>query len=234
MKCLTLTILLAISVCSFGQTGNDRRLRLAIIVPDTMIIDSGLKEYARAIESDHVKDYYRTLKDMENQLESWQLRDSLNRFPMMKRTMQERLDSLKTLEPEVKQYRYFYKFADYSLNHFKLICGESSSTSDFLVIGTKTPSKKKFKEITEKFNLDYLVRYSDIKAITKDEGHEIKLTVTLYSKNLKVLDTDEFTTTSKCPDDRRRCVTPLCCMLTNITKLSLTKICETVVGLQKK
>jgi hypothetical protein len=199
-----------------------------------MIIDDGLSEYARAIESDHVKDYYTTVKDLENQLESWKSRDSLNRFPMMKRTMQKRLDSLKTLEPEVKQYKYFYKFADYSLYHFKLICGESSSASDFLVIGTKTPSNKKFKEITEEFNLDYLVKYSDIRAITKDKEYEMTLTTTLYSKNLKVLYTDEFKATSKCPDDRLRCVTPLCCMLTNITKLPTTKIYETVMGLQKK
>jgi hypothetical protein len=153
---------------------------------------------------------------------------------MMKRTMQRRLDSLKTLEQDAKQHKYFYKLADYSLYHFKLICDEPSSASDFLVIGTKTPSRKKFKEIMEKFNLDYLVRYSDVKAITMDKEYEIKLTATLYSKKLKVLHKDEFTTTSKCPDDRLRCVTPLCCMMTNIAKLSSIRICNKVERLQKK
>jgi hypothetical protein len=171
---------------------------------------------------------------MENQLESWKSRDSLNRFPMTKWTMQKRLDSVKTLEPEAMRYKYFYKLADYSLYHFKLIFGASSSVSDFLVIGTKTPSKKKFREITKKFNLDYLVRYTDIKATAKDEEYEMKLMLTLYSKNLKVLFKDEFITTSKCPDDRLRCVTPFCCMLTNITKSSANKIYETVERLRKK
>jgi hypothetical protein len=234
MRCLTIAFLLTISVYSFGQAVNDSRFRLAIIVPDTMIVDGKLLEYARAVESDNIKDYYRTVKDMENQLESWKSRDSLNRFPMMKRTMQKRLDSVKILEPEVMRYKYFYKIADYSLYHFKLTCGECSSASDFLVIATKTPSKKKFKEITEKFNLDYLVRYTEIKAIAKDKEYEMKLIATLYSKNVKVLLKDEFVTTSKCADDRLRCVTPFCCMLTNITKSTTTKICDTVERLQKK
>jgi hypothetical protein len=234
MKCLKIAVLLTISVYSFGQTVNDTRFRLAILVPDTMLIDGRLLEDARAVESDHIKDYYRTVKDLGNQLDSWKSRDSLNRFPMTKLAMQKRLDSARTLEPEVKRYKYFYKIADYSLYHFKLICGESSSASDFLVIGTKTPSKKKFKEITEEFNLDYLVRYSDIKAITKDKEYEMKLTATLYSRNLKILMRDEFITNSNCLDDRLRCVTPFCCMLTNIAKLSSTKICETVERLQKK
>jgi hypothetical protein len=51
MRCLTIAVLLTISVYSFGQTVNDRRFRLAIMVPDTMIIDGKLLEYARAVES---------------------------------------------------------------------------------------------------------------------------------------------------------------------------------------
>jgi hypothetical protein len=234
MMCLAIIFLLAISICSFGQTVNDRRFRLAILVPDTMVIDDALLQDARALESDHVSDYYGTVKDMENRLESWKSRDSLNRFPMMKRTMQKRLDSLKRLEPEVNQYKYFYKLADYSLNHFKLMSAESTAARDFLVIWTETPSRKKFKEIMDGFNLDYLVRYSDIRALTTGNEYEMTLTTTLYSKDLKVLYTDEFKTTSKCPDDRLRCVTPLCCMLTNITKLSATKIYETVERLHAK
>jgi hypothetical protein len=234
MKCLTIIAFLTISVCTFGQTVRHEGFRLAVILPDTTIIDGKLLEYARAVESDHIKDYYRTVKNMEDQLESWESRDSLHRFPMMRRTIQKRLDSLKTLEQEVTQYKYFYKLADYSLYHFKLTCGETSSANNFLVIATKTPSKKNFKEISEKFNLNYLVRYTDIKAITTDKGYEMKLIATLYSKNLKLLLKDEFIATSKCQDDRLRCVTPLCCMLTNITKSSATKICETVERLQKK
>jgi hypothetical protein len=62
MKCLTIAVLLTISVYSFGQAVNDWRFKLAIIVPDTMIVDGKLLEYARAVESDHIKDYYRTVK----------------------------------------------------------------------------------------------------------------------------------------------------------------------------
>jgi hypothetical protein len=233
MKCLTIIILLITSGYSYGQTVRNRGIRLAILVPNTIIIDSKLLEYAQAIESEHIKDYYRKVTEMEVQLESWKSEDSISNFPLTRRAMEKRLELAKTLEPEVKQYKYFYKIVDYSLYHFRLKCGEFNSDS-VLVIGTKTRSKKTIKEIAEKFNLDYLVSYTQIIAIAKDKEYEMKLTETLYSKSQKVLFKEEFITTSKCPDDKLKCLTPFCCMLTNITKLSTTKICETLESLRKK
>jgi hypothetical protein len=199
-----------------------------------MIIDSKLLEYAQAVESDYVKDYYLELNEIENQLKSWRSTDSLNKFPMTKRAMEKRLDSARTMEPEIKRYKYFYKVADYSLYYFKLKCGEYSSDSDFLVIGAETPSRKKFKEITEKFNLDYLVRYTQISAKGKGNEYEMKLTATLYSRNSEILFKEEFSSPGKCPDDKLRCVTPFCCMLNNIMKSSTTKICEMLEAWQRK
>lgn len=230
MKGLILVLFLLTAVSVRGQTLHVERFRFGIILPDTMIISNDLLEFARAVESDHINDYYSLLQEMESQLQSWMSRDSLDRFPMTKGAMQRRLDSAKAKAPEIRNYKYFYKLADYSIFHLKTKMGERSDF-DFLVIGSKTLSKSKLKDIIEQFNLDYLLRYTDIIARSRDE---MKLTATLHSSNLSILLKENFTAHSKCAGYRMRCLTPFCCMLANITNLSTSRIGQIVAGLQKR
>src|SRR5687768_3701731 len=207
MKRLVIVILLLTAVGVRGQVANVQKIRLGIILPDTMLISNDLLEYAREAESEHINDYYRSLEEMEGQLQEWMSMDSLNRFSMTKLAIQRRLDSAKAKEPEIKRYKHFYMVADYSLHHFNsTLIGNTDL--EILVIGTRTESKKKFKTITGQFNLDYLLRYTDIDARSADE---MKLTATLYSRNLRVLLRQNFAADRKCGSSRMRCVTPFCC-----------------------
>ena len=230
MKRLIIVIFFLATVGVRGQVTNVQKIRLGIILPDTMLISNDLLEYAREAESEHINDYYRSLEEMEGQLQEWMSWDSLNRFRLTKRAIQRRLDSTKAKELEIKGYKYYYKLADYSVYHFKSKL-RGNSEVELLVIGTRSSSKKKFKEITGQFNLEYLLRYSDIDARSADD---MKLTATLYSRNLNILLKEHFSANGECPGERMRCVTPFCCMLINITNLSTSRISEVITGLQKE
>ena len=182
MKRLIIVIFFLATVGVRGQVTNVQKIRLGIILPDTMLISNDLLEYAREAESEHINDYYRSLEEMEGQLQEWMSWDSLNRFRLTKRAIQRRLDSTKAKELEIKGYKYYYKLADYSVYHFKSKL-RGNSEVELLVIGTRSSSKKKFKEITGQFNLEYLLRYTDIDARSADD---MKLTATLYSRNLNI------------------------------------------------
>lgn len=89
MKWLAVITLLTSSISAIGQEVNHKPFRLAIILPDTMIVSDQLKRYAGQIESDHLNDYYAAVKGMESRLQSFTLSDSLTRFPLTKRKMKD-------------------------------------------------------------------------------------------------------------------------------------------------
>ena len=66
MKQILPVLLFLVSTFSFGQKSEYRPFKMIIVSPDTAVVDNELKNFADTIESNYVKRYYNSMKQMED------------------------------------------------------------------------------------------------------------------------------------------------------------------------
>ena len=102
MKTILILLFTAITVASDAQVGQFKPFKLLIVSPDTAIIADELKSYASGLESNYVKKYYMSLKEMESFV------NSDNQDEETKKTQEEireHLKAAKLSESDVKDFK---------------------------------------------------------------------------------------------------------------------------------
>jgi hypothetical protein len=210
---------------------------MVIVSPDTAIIDSQLKNLADTIESDYVKRYYNSIKQMEDSLtfNSYPA-DMKKQFEETKKKYEVSLKVAKNSEQEVKTFKYFETIPVYSNSVLQMYFNEYPPNCIFQVVRTKDLKSKNLKDISETYKADYVVSYQDIHTYKGDDGlTKMKLTTVLFAaKGSKVLLEKQTTGDMNSYGDMWTCANPLSCLLITSVKSSTTEIFKTVSERQKK
>lgn len=233
MKQFLSVLLFLISTLSFGQKSEYRTFKMIIVSPDSVAITEELNAYVDSIESDYVKGYYRSIKQMEDFLD-WD--DNSEEVKKTKKKIEENLKIARQSEQEIKKFRYYETIPSYSRSVLEMYFNEYPPNSTFQVVRTKDLKSKDLKVIAETYKADYVVSYRDIHTDKLDNGLiSMNLTTVLFaSKESKILFERRTTGDMNSYGDMWTCSNPLSCLLITSVKSSTTEIYNTVSKLQKK
>jgi hypothetical protein len=226
-------LLFLICTLSFGQKSEYRTFKMIIVSPDSVAITEELNTYVDSIESDYVKGYYKSIKQMEEFLK-WD--DNSEEVKKTKKKIEENLKIARQSEQEIKRFRYFETIPSYSRSVLEMYFNEYPPNSTFQVVRTKDLKSTDLKVIAETYKADYVVSYRDIHTDKLDNGLiSMNLTTVLFaSKESKILFERQTTGDMNSYGDMWTCSNPLSCLLITSEKSSTTQIYNTVSKRQKK
>lgn len=236
MTRLILIFLISTSTISFGQKGIYKPFKMIIITPDTAIIDDHLKIFIDTVEQNYIRRYYYSVRQMEELLNFKDYSDEMKKeFEKNKPRLEENIKAAKSLEPEIKKFKYFETIPIYTSEVFQLYFNEYPPISTFQVIRSESLKTKNLEQITNEHDADYVVLYKDIHTDSKDGQAIMRLTTTLYSKRkTKLLMNKESTGDTNSYGDMWTCSDPLSCLLVTSVRSSSMEIYEVVSKLQKR
>ena len=230
-------VFLLVSTLLFGQKSEYRPFKMIIVSPDTAIIDEELRSFADTVESDYVKRYYNSIKQMEDFLAFNNYPDDMKKqFEETKMKYEQSLKVVKQSEQEVKRFKYFETISVYSNSVLQMYFNEYPPNSTFQVVRTRDLKSISLKDVAETYKADYVVSYKDIQTNRLDNGlMEMNLTTILFaSKGSAILFEKRTTGDMNSYGDMWTCSNPLSCLLITSVKSSTTEIYETVSKRQKK
>jgi hypothetical protein len=218
-----------ISTLSFGQQSEYRPFKMIIISPDTAIIDEELKLFPDTIESDYVKRYYNSIKQIEDFLDHTDDKK-------MRKEYEEKLKFAKQSEIEIKKFKYFETIPVYSSSVLQMYFNEYPPNSTFQVVRTKDLKSKNLKEIAEAYQADYVVKYTGVYTVNFHNGVIAMnlMTILFSSKDSQILFEKRSVGNMNSYGDMWTCSNPLSCLLITSVKSSTTEIYDTVSKRQKK
>jgi len=226
--------LLVTCVASFGQPLKRLSFKIVLILPDTVFLCNELRPYADLIESDYVREYHSSIKQMEARLISW---DSVNRkkFPLTTQAMEQQLTASKSSEYEIRAFKSSDKIASYSQVFLKIAFEGYNSDTAIVILRAHDQSKRALKKISSRLNSDYIISYKDIDAIRYEGGFSMRTTTILYSAHrIRKLKKIDVSVDSRCPATPLKCSNPLCCLLLNSAELSMKQLVPLLDGTIKK
>src|SRR6266542_6906428 len=108
MQKIFATILLTLSLVSYGQQGKFNPFKLIILKPDTAIIDNSLYGDIDSFEATYRNRYYKSIEVNENIL----ICESCD--SAVKEKIKKELPLMKSYQEEVKKFKYFQLISSYS------------------------------------------------------------------------------------------------------------------------
>ena len=236
MTKLILTFLILISTMSFGQKGIYKPFKMIIITPDTAIIEDDLKVFIDTVEHNYIRRYYYSVKQMEDLLNFKDYSDEMQKeFEKNRPRLEENIKAAKSIEPEIKKFKYFETIPIYTSEVFQLYFNEYPPNSTFQVVRRGSLKTDNLEQIANDYNADYVVSYKNIHTDSKDGQTIMRLTTTLFSKKkTKVLMDKESTGDTNSFGDMWTCSDPLSCLLVTSVRSSSMEIYEVVSKLQKR
>lgn len=237
MKQVISALLFLVSTFSFGQKSEYRPFNMVIVSPDTAIIEDELKKFTDTLESDYVKQYYNSIRQMEAVLALKDYpADMKAHFEEKKKEYEEDLRAARQAEKEVKKFRYFETIPVYSKSILQMYFNEYPPNSTFQVVRPKDLKSKNLQDIAEAYKADYVVSYKDVHTSRLDNGLiEMNLTTVLFqAKGSKILFEKRTVGDTNSYGDMWSCSNPLSCLLITSVRSSTTEIFNTISRLQQK
>lgn len=231
-----LTFLILIPTLSFGQQSIYKPFKMVIITPDTAIIEDDLKVFIDTVEHGYIRRYYYSMKQMEDLLNFKDFPDEMKKdFEKRRPILEESLKAQKSMEPEIKKFRYYETIPLYTAEVFQLYFNEYPPNSTFQVVRKGALKTDNLEQVSNEYNADYVVSYRNIHTDSRAGQTIMKLTTTLYSKKMaKILLDKEVAGDMKSYGDMWTCSDPLSCLLVTSVRSSSMEIYEVVSELQKK
>lgn len=237
MKQFLSVLLVLASTCTFGQKSEYRPFNMVIVSPDTAIIEGELKNFSDTIESDYIKQYYNSIRQMEDMLAFKDYpADMKVHFEEKKKKYEEDLKVARLAEQEVKKFKYFEVIPFYSNSVLQMYFNEYPPYSTFQVVRTKDLKSTNLPDIAEAYKADYVVSYKNIRTTRLDNGLiEMSLTTILFqTKGSKILFEKRTTGDTNSYGDMWSCSNPLSCLLITSVRSSTTEIFNSISRLQQK
>ena len=172
------TLLLTVSLTSFGQRGMWKPFKLLVIQPDTAIINRSLYNGKDSIVATQLKRYYQSVDIMEKLVNCIGCpRDSGETEKMRKELLR-----LKSYEGEAKKFKYYHLLSSYSNEVYNFYFNEYESYSTITELSNQKTDLVSLKILADTSKSDYVVSYSNVYSIEKNGLPVLKLTTSLYSK----------------------------------------------------
>jgi hypothetical protein len=109
MQKIFTTLLLALGLTTYGQSGMWKPFKLYLIKPDTAIIGKSLLSDRESIEADNLKSYYSSLKQMEDLLNFKDYSKEMEKsFKETQERLKKQITLMKMQEDNVKKFKYFF------------------------------------------------------------------------------------------------------------------------------
>lgn len=225
---LVAILFLFLSVTTFGQqvTGSWNPFKLVIIQADTAILDSSLYQGRDSMEAAHQKQYYQTLKGLEEQLNCTDCPKDSNSTGEIRK----QLSYLRSMENEVKNFKCFHLLSSYSKAVYQFYFNENKP---FATI-TEAPAQKtdlaSLAQLADTAKSDYIVFFSNIHSANEKGKAVLKLTTSLYSqKDKKIIFSKETAGDTFSKGEMWACSQDVTCMFINGVRSSTDEV-FTVVG----
>jgi hypothetical protein len=183
MQRIFTTILLVVSLTSYGQEGMWKPFKLLVIQPDTAIIHQSLFSDRDSIEADNLKSYYSSIKQKEKLLNFKNYsKEREKSFKDMQERLKKEIPLIKAQEDKVKKFKYFQTISQYSTQVYNYYFNEYEPFSTILQVPNQKTDYPSLKILADTTKADYIVFYSNIHTVDNDGLLVLKLTTSLYSK----------------------------------------------------
>lgn len=232
-----LTILFTgIAFCGYAQEGRYKPFKLVIVTPDTAVIDSRLNQYIDTIQASHLKEYYRSIAQMERMLNFKDYpKDDAKRFEETKKRVQATLIEAKKAETEVKNFKYYQTISEYSDEVLNMYFNEYPPLSTIGVVKTQSINFANLSHLADSLKADYIVCYRNIHSESENNEPIFKITTILYSNSdHKILFEKETKGDTNSRGDMWSCTDLLSCLLVSSVKSSTDQIFAEVSKRQHK
>ena len=177
------TFLLMLSLTTYGQKGSWNPFKLCILKPDTAIIDKSLFNERDSIESDNLKTYYNSIKQMEVMLNFKDYPKEMEKsFKETRDNYEKQIPLLKAREDEVKKFKYYQTISQISTQVYNFYFNESEPFSTIIQLPNQKTDLVNLKTLADTLKADYIIFYKDIHTLHKDGSPILRLTTSLYSK----------------------------------------------------
>ena len=195
-----------------------------------------LKIFIDTVEQNYIQSYYYSLRQMEELLNFKDYSEEMKKeFEKNRPRLEENIKAAKSIEPEIKKFKYFETIPIYTSEVFQLYFNEYPPMSNFQVIRSGSLKTDNLGQIANEYDADYVVSYKNIHTDSKDGQTIMRLTTTLYSKKKsKVLLDKENTGDTNSYGDMWTCSDPLSCLLVTCVRSSSMEIYEVVSKLQRR
>ena len=231
MQRLLATILLLVSISSFGQEGRWKPFKLLVVQPDTAIIDKTFYPDTDSIVQSQIRSYYQSIARQEDALNCKGCDSSF------KEQIRSNLPKLKALETEVQKFKYFQLISNYSAQVYNFYFNEYAPFSTILEIPSQATSLTRLKALADSSKADYIIFYSNIHTENKEGLPILKLTTSLYSRqDDKIILTKETEGDTDSRGDMWTCNwnVRLSCLLINGVRTSTDAIANILRGRQAR
>jgi hypothetical protein len=184
MQRIFTTLLLTLSLTSYGQRGMWKPFKLCVIKPDTAFIDQSLFSDRDSIEAGNLKSYYASLKQMEDILNFKDYSKEMEKsFKETQERLQKQIPLMKAQEENVKKFKYFQTISQYSTQVYNFYFNEYEPFSTIIELPNQKTDLLNLKTLADTSKADYIIFFNNIHTVYKDGLLVLKLTTWLYSKN---------------------------------------------------
>lgn len=205
----------------FGQSNQHMPFKMAIVKPDTAVIDESLIFLIDSVEFTFQQRYYNSIQHMEQMLEfSDYPEDMKKEFEQTKREYRNQIDYLKEHEQEILDFRYYELMSSYSTEVYNLYFNEYEPYSTIYEISN--PEDLSSSQLADSLKVDYLILFRDVHT-NEENGHLImKMTSNLFSaKENKIVLSQQVEAGSNSYGGMWTCMDTLTCLLINSIRNSV-------------
>ena len=183
MQRIFTTLLLVLSLTTYGQRGMWKPFKLCVVKPDTAFIDQLLFSDRDSIEADNLKSYYASLKRMEDLLNFKDYSKEMEKsFQETQERLKKQIPLMKAQEENVKKFKYYQTISQYSTQVYNFYFNEYEPFSTIIELPNQKTDLLSLKNLADTSKADYIVFYKNIHTVDKDNLPVLKLTTSLYSK----------------------------------------------------
>jgi hypothetical protein len=226
MQRLFTTILLSLSLTSYGQHGKFNPFKLIVLKPDTAIIDKSLYGDRDSVEAGYLRRYYHAIEQLQQIAEAKYLQDDTS-FARRQKEYKAEFIAAKAMEPEIKKFKYYQTLSTYSTEVYNFYFNEYEPFSKIIELPNQATDVAALSKLTDTSKADYVVFFSNVHSEVKDGLPILKLTTSLYSrKDNKIILTKETDGDTNSRGEMWTCDmnVPLSCLLINGVRTSTDEV----------
>ncbi|HEY5408621.1 MAG TPA: hypothetical protein VIJ92_16115 [Ginsengibacter sp.] len=234
MQKILTTILLTLSLTSYGQKGKFNPFKLIVLKPDTAIIDKSLYSDRDSVEVGYLRRYYHGIEQLQ-QIADAKYHQNDTSFVRRQKEYKAEIVAEKAMEPEIKKFKYYQTLSTYSTEVYNFYFNEYEPFSEIIELPNQVTDIASLSKLADTSKADYVVFFSNVHSEVKDGLPILKLTTSLYSKkDNKIILTKETEGDANSRGDMWTCDfnVPLSCLLINGVKTSTDEIAPIIAKAQ--
>lgn len=210
--------------------------RIAIIQPDTAIIDSSLRVYIDSIEVAHSQKYY----DKVNKLEKVLNKNNKNLPKEMQSSLQQDkylyqhlLRSYKLKEQEVLNFSYYHMLSSVAADVYNAFFNQYGPAAEVFIF--KNDQRLPLDKIADSIRADYIIRVDNVHTVHNDDEWEMITDWDMYMYDLgQVITQQRIRSNSVNRGDSWECNNPLACLMINSIANAFEKNTVTIQKMEKR